>query len=123
MLKLNIQDKVLFLNQRNDVDKLLQGIDVFVLPSLYEGLPLAGVEAQVSGLICLFSDNITKELKISNNAFFIDLSNEEKWISKIKKNIDRKNSSNKIQNFDFSIKKATTNIYNIYIELMKGEEK
>jgi glycosyltransferase involved in cell wall biosynthesis len=121
--KLNIQDKVLFLNQRNDVDKLLQGIDVFVLPSLYEGLPLAGVEAQVSGLICLFSDNITKELKISNNAFFIDLSNEEKWISKIKKNIDRKNSSNKIQNFDFSIKKATTNIYNIYIELMKGEEK
>lgn len=44
----------MFLGQRSDVNELFQAMDVFCLPSLYEGLPVVGVEAQASGLPCFF---------------------------------------------------------------------
>lgn len=50
----NIETNVLFLGQRSDVNELLQAMDVFVLPSLYEGLPVIGVEAQASGFHVFF---------------------------------------------------------------------
>ena len=55
-----ISDKVEFLNQRKDVAELLQAMDCFILPSLYEGLPVVGIEAQTSGLPLICSDTITK---------------------------------------------------------------
>ena len=61
---LNLDTNVMFLGQRNDVDELYQAFDVLLLPSLYEGLPVVGVEAQASGLLCLLSDNMTRETKI-----------------------------------------------------------
>lgn len=77
-----ISDKVLFLGVRNDVSQLYQAMDVFVMPSRYEGLPVVGVEAQCSGLPCVFSDNITKELKMSDRAFFLDIDcMPEEWAS------------------------------------------
>lgn len=68
--KLNISDYVFFLGQRNDVCELYQAMDVFCMPSKFEGLPLTGIEAQVSGLPCVFSNQITREVKISNNCIF-----------------------------------------------------
>jgi glycosyltransferase EpsF len=56
-----LTDSVLFLGLRDDYHELYQAMDVFVLPSLYEGLPVVGVEAQCTGLPCLFSNRITKE--------------------------------------------------------------
>jgi glycosyltransferase EpsF len=56
-----LSDCVLFLGLRDDVHELYQAMDVFVLPSLYEGLPVVGVEAQCAGLPCLFSNRFTKE--------------------------------------------------------------
>lgn len=47
--------------------------DCFILPSLYEGLPTVGIEAQINGLPCFFSDSITSETKISNKTFFLSL--------------------------------------------------
>ncbi len=49
---------------RDDVPDLLSTMDVFVMPSLYEGLPVAGLEAQAAGIPCLFSDRITQETAI-----------------------------------------------------------
>ena len=63
-LELIPEEAVLWLGVRNDVPALLQAMDVFVLPSLYEGLPLVALEAQASGLPCLLSENITKETDI-----------------------------------------------------------
>ena len=57
-----IADKILFLGQRKDVGELLRAMDVFVFPSLYEGLPVSVVEAQAAGLPVVMSDRVTKEV-------------------------------------------------------------
>lgn len=71
--KLNIADSVLFLGKVEQPQNYYQAMDVFVLPSLFEGLPLVGVEAQCAGLPCVFSDAITKETGILPNCVFLPL--------------------------------------------------
>lgn len=61
--QLHIRDRVIFAGLRTDVDRMLQAMDVFVFPSLYEGLPLSIVEAQAAGLPCLISDKVPIECK------------------------------------------------------------
>ncbi len=73
-LRRNIEDKiaqmgltnyVIFAGSRPDVQKLMQGaMDIFLLPSLYEGLPLVLLEAQAAGLSCVFSDVVTEEADV-----------------------------------------------------------
>jgi glycosyltransferase involved in cell wall biosynthesis len=63
--ELGLSEHVVFAGLRADVPRVLLGaVDVFVLPSLYEGLPLAGLEAQAAGLPCVLSDAITQELDV-----------------------------------------------------------
>jgi glycosyltransferase involved in cell wall biosynthesis len=63
--KLGLSERLIFAGLRSDVPRLLLGaVDVFVMPSLYEGLPLAGLEAQAAGLPCVLSDSITRELDV-----------------------------------------------------------
>lgn len=71
--RLNINNEVKFLGIRKDVNELLQAMDIFLLPSLYEGAPVVGIEAQLSGLFCIFSDIITKEIKILRNTKYVSL--------------------------------------------------
>ena len=61
--ELGIRDRVIFAGLRSDVDRMLQAMDVFVFPSLYEGLPLSVIEAQAAGLPCLISDKVPIECK------------------------------------------------------------
>ncbi|RSU06044.1 hypothetical protein CBF34_02730 [Vagococcus penaei] len=79
---LNAQFKLL--GNRQDVGKFLSAMDVMVFPSLYEGVPLTLVEAQVNGLPCVVSDTISSEVDIFKNVNFISLSeNIDIWIKKI----------------------------------------
>jgi glycosyltransferase EpsF len=81
---LNINDKIIFTGRRNDVNRFMGIFDLFLLPSLYEGLPVAGVEAQVAGCLCLFSKNITREVDLGlGTTRFLDLSNEDEWLKQI----------------------------------------
>lgn len=68
-----LMDHILLIGEVNDPEKYMMAMDVFVLPSLFEGLPLAGVEAQASGLPCVFSDSITKETAILPAVSFLSL--------------------------------------------------
>jgi len=70
---LGILDKVRFLGNRDDVADLLQAMDIFVFPSLYEGLSVAAVEAQASGVPCVMSDQVPAECKVCSNVEFISL--------------------------------------------------
>ena len=113
--KLNLQKDVLFLGLRNDTYELYQAFDVFILPSLYEGLPLVGVEAQYSGLGCIFSSNISKELKITNNCFYVGLNRSlDEWCKNIDKalNICRK----KVNYEKYNIKFCSKDLQTYYIK-------
>jgi glycosyltransferase involved in cell wall biosynthesis len=71
--KLGLEDCVVQLGLRSDVPDLMQAMDVFVLPSLYEGLPVVGVEAQASGLPLLLSDTITREVGLLPSTEYLSL--------------------------------------------------
>lgn len=80
----NLQDKVIFMGVRDDVNDLLQAMDVFILPSLYEGLPFTLVEAQASGIPILVSANIAKEVKIKDNLIFKEITaSSSDWATSI----------------------------------------
>lgn len=79
--ELGVADYVLFLGQRSDVNRLYQAFDVFCLPSRYEGLCLVGVEAQRAGLLCLFSDAITREVDATNTSRFMPIDSHKEWSS------------------------------------------
>ena len=70
---LNLGDKVRFLGQRDDVPDLLQAADIFVLPSLHEGLPGVAIEAQAAGLPCLLANTITKSAKVTEYIEFLSI--------------------------------------------------
>lgn len=77
---LGIAGKVLFCGNVKRPEDYLQAMDVFVLPSLFEGLPIVGVEAQASGLPCIFADTITQEVKILPQTQFLALTQpDEVW--------------------------------------------
>lgn len=77
---LGLEQHVIFLGQRNDIPNLLQAMDLFVLPSIYEGLPVSCLEAQTSGLPCLAADSVSRETAYGNNFRFLPLSDETAWI-------------------------------------------
>lgn len=111
---LGLEKFVIFLGQRNDIDELYQAFDVFCLPSLYEGLPVVGVEAQATGLLCIFSDDMTKETKVLDTTEFLSLKQSaEEWaytILKKSKSFKRKNCTNEISKKGFDIKKEANKL-------------
>lgn len=71
--KNGIDKKVIITGMVEEVNKYMQAFDVFVMPSFYEGLPFAGIEAQAAGLPCVFSDSITDEAGIASNVIFLPI--------------------------------------------------
>lgn len=115
--KLGLNDKVIFFGTTNDVGKYLQAMDIFVLPSLFEGLPVTGIEAQASGTYCIFSSNITEETKISDNCKFVDL-NVNDWVNAIEEiyiNGYKKESSNMTEKYNIRI--AAKKLEKKYIDM------
>lgn len=81
---LDIERNVMFLGSRDDIPDLLQGMDVFVFPSLYEGLGIAAIEAQAAGLRCILSEQVPKECKLCENVEFISLKDSAaSWADRI----------------------------------------
>ena len=121
--ELNLDKNVKFLGQRNDVNELYQAMDAFVLPSLYEGLPVVGVEAQASGLPCFFSTDMTKETKILDSTRFISLTHTPKyWADKIlneARKFKRKDTTEQITKNRFDIKVEATSLEKQYQQLLE----
>ena len=71
--RLGVAGSVIFYGVSSHVERLLWAMDVFVLPSRFEGLPVTGVEAQAAGLPCFFSDAVTRECALTDSALFLPL--------------------------------------------------
>lgn len=77
--ELGISQRIIFTGVRQDIPHLLSAMDVFILPSFYEGMPNTVIEAQATGLPCLISDTITKEADITGLVEYLPLEDSEKW--------------------------------------------
>ena len=114
--ELKLQDSVYFLGQKNNVNEYYSAFDLFLFPSLYEGLGMVMIEAQCAGLSCVASTEVPKIAKVSEKAYFIDLDDQiEKWVNKIT-DIDISDRSIDLER----IKKSS---YDIESEVSKLEEK
>lgn len=124
--ELGLSDSVKFLGQRNDVNELYQAFDVFLLPSLYEGLPVVGVEAQASGLLCYLSNDMTKETKVLDITKFMSLNDTAStWASNILndvKNYKRIDTSKEMTKKNFNINKESKRLEEYYYKLNNGGE-
>lgn len=104
--KRNLTDRVIFLGKRGDVKDLYQAMDVFLLPSLFEGVPVVGIEAQFSGLPCVFSDTVPREVQIAENCSFVALTQPvDMWAEEMLK-LHTPDRSNVRISSDYDIKHA-----------------
>ena len=123
---LGISNKVIFAGLRTDVNELLQAMDVFLFPSLYEGLPVSIVEAQASGLPCVISDKVPIECKKTDLVYQMNLSDSpEKWADKIEElsKIERRNTYQEIKESGFDIKANAEKLEEFYLNAYKGIDK
>jgi glycosyltransferase involved in cell wall biosynthesis len=108
--ELELSKVVLFLSNRDDVNKLMQAMDVFVMPSLYEGLPVSLVEAQATGLPCVVSNSVSKETALTKLIDFISLDN---GINEWRDIILTKSKTSNREKFNDIVKESGFDIYRI----------
>lgn len=122
---LGLIDKVYFLGIRSDINDLMQLMDIFILPSLFEGLPVVAIEAQAKGIKCLLSDSITKEVAITENILFESLEKGAKYWSEIiishMNKLKKKNMNEFIINAGYDIKLESEKLLKIYENLYNKE--
>lgn len=116
-----IADNVIFTGVRSDVNDLLQAMDVFVLPSLYEGLPVTMVEAQAAGLPCIVSNRVSQECVLTEG-LVEDISLDKSphsWAEKIleKHNTPRKNRYDEIVTHGFNITTEAKELQEFYLNV------
>lgn len=116
---LGLEDKVMFLGYRNDVPDLLQAADIFLFPSLYEGLGIVLIEAQASGLPCIISDVVPSEAIITQLVEQISLKDSATiWANKVleySEEHERKDMSQEIISAGFDIKEVSKILEDFYI--------
>lgn len=114
---LGVENNVLFLGARTDANQWYSAMDSFVLPSIYEGFPYVLVEAQMNGLQCFISDNITPDVDISETIQFISIDEEDsvnKWSDAL-----LNNGSKRIGNGNTQIVKDKFDVRNVISIIVK----
>ena len=120
---LGLSDKVIFTGVRSDVNDLMQGMDVFLFPSLYEGLGIVLIEAQAAGLKCIISDTIPKDGVLTDDVTCISLTQSPiVWANEILKYQEYKRANNKeiIKKANYDIKNNAKKLEQFYIENARG---
>lgn len=119
---LGFEDGVIFVGSVNDIEKYYSAMDVFLLPSLYEGMPAVGSEVQVSGLPFLCSDRVTPETKFCDNMKFMSLSQSaSEWAQEALRISDghvRKDMSEIARSAGFDVKTQAVKMSEWYCSLL-----
>lgn len=122
-----IEDKIIMLEDRNDVNELMQAMDFFVLPSKYEGLGIVLVEAQAAGLKCITSKYVVaEEAKVTDLLEYYPLNKGAKnWAKQIYNNKDytRRDTSIEIKNKNYDVIENAKNMEIIYKKLLEENMK
>ncbi len=116
---------VLFLCSRDDVHEILQAFDVFVFPSLYEGLGIVAIEAQCAGIPCIVSDTVPEDARITSEFNYLSLnSSAKRWAKEIikYKNFQKTDSSDNIINAGYDISEKAKWLEDYYLEMSKQYE-
>ena len=117
---LGINEKVIFLGNRSDVNKILSAMDVLVFPSKYEGLPFTLVEAQCNGLPCVVSDKVPEDSFLIKDLIQIRTLNDgpHVWVEAAMhcNYIDRSICADKIKETEFDIEKSAKWLEDFYLE-------
>lgn len=114
-----IKKYVFFIGATSKVNEYLSAMDVFLLPSLFEGFPMCVIEAQVSGLPMIVSENVSKEIDLSGRTEFLPIDDVELWCEVVKKQMKNKRSkaviTEQLQYYD--IKKESCRLEELYDKL------
>lgn len=120
--ELNLNEHVIFVDFQEDIYKYYSAMDLFLMPSLFEGLPITLIEAQANGLSALVSDAVTKECDLTGLTEFYPLSaGERQWAQKVSEMLEtgRKNNedvANKLEKSGFSLLGQAKVISKLYFE-------
>ncbi|MCT4592689.1 MAG: glycosyltransferase [Anaeromicrobium sp.] len=111
-----LENVVMFMGKRTDVSQLLQAMDVFLLPSRFEGLPIVLIEAQVAGLKCFASESISTEAKITPNLEYISDSTSDwvEWIVKTGRGYERIKNDHLITQVGYDLREHIKVIEKLY---------
>lgn len=121
--ELGIQDQVLFAGVVANVPDYLSAMDIFLLPSLYEGLPVVCVEAQAAGLPCLISDQVTREIALTDQVWFLANGDLDSWCDRIRKISVEGRSRNAVKGLEqYDIVRQTRNLEERYLQYATGTD-
>lgn len=121
--RLSLDKKVMFLGKREDIPELLQTMDVFLFPSLFEGLAVSLIEAQATGLPCIVSDTISEEVNVTGLIKQVSLEADiDQWVDAIllaQKNV-RRSFKKELKNSGYDISEAVKKLENFYWSVLEG---
>ena len=126
VVKKHLDSFVIFAGTHKHPERYYQAMDCLLMPSLYEGLPVVGVEAQTNGLNCFFSTTVTREVVINDNCYFRSLKdNPDKWALSIlskkeRMSADRESKYINLLNSKFNIKNEAKALTDFYCCLING---
>lgn len=120
--KEDLQDIIFMLGVRDDIEKVLQAMDIFIFPSFWEGLGIAGIEAQAAGLPTLCSNTIPNEICITDLCEFLPVEKTDAWIEAILKykNITRKDTYQDVIVGGYDVKQTAKELEEFYLRV--GEQ-
>ena len=115
---LGLTPYVYFLGSRSDVDVLYQAMDVFVMPSLFEGVPMTGIEAQFAQLPCVFSDRVPEEVRFTELSSFVPLRETPGvWAERVLGSLREDRGAMDVSSVHYDIRNASSILMNYYLRL------
>lgn len=125
--KLGLEGYVLFLGERKDIPEFLAAIDVFILPSVHEGLPISAIEAQTSGTRVLLADTITTETDVTGRVVYLPIEGNEavrQWVevvlSNSEDNLDRGQQAETVKQSGYDVSVCKQKMKNTYLGASTG---
>ena len=116
--QLGIADRVRFLGNRRDAERFYQAMDLFLLPSFFEGLPGVLVEAQAAGLRCMVSDTVTREAQATDLVTYLSIGEPPvRWAAEIIKQADygRRNTAQELRTAGFDVRTQAQGYRRFYL--------